>query len=132
MAFMFGVRSPTGNASLIVDSSQNMLAYGLESYPLFSDSNNHLIPSEIQAILTYKKNYGDGNNSITIFSTSPPSYSAALLVASIDNVKGFIYFPKTEANKNALDIIKAVYTDIEAYKGNLNWIRDYFIHIDHK
>ena len=129
MAFMYAIKSRTGNASLIIDASGKMTSYGLESPPYISSSQNSVvIPSEINAVLNNKSELIDG----TIYSTSPPTYEAVLTIIANSGFKKIYYYPTCDIDSRSVEAIKSVFIDIEEYKCNLNWIRDYFMCLEHK
>ena len=128
MAFMFAVRSKCGNASLMVENGENLIAYGLENPVSISASGKIFIPSHIKAILNCKADY---YNAI-MYCTSPPTQESALTIAATQGLKQIFYYPSQECDKSVSDLLGSVYCDISPYKCNLNWMRDYFACLEHK
>ena len=128
MAFMLAARSKFGNASLLVDNSSKMICYGLQTLPPVTTIAQVTIPSEVAAILEYDRSIP----SVTMYSTSAPTYEGAVMIAACPNIKSVFYFPRIEADSKVSDLLKSVYCDLEPYECNLNWIRDYFMTVEHK
>jgi hypothetical protein len=42
------------------------------------------------------------------------------------SVKRIVYYPNGILQDETYDLLKASYAQIEIFKGNLNWMRDYF------
>ena len=89
-----------------------------------SQEYDHVIHAEMNALFACHS-WGGG----TAYITCTPCYSCVVNLISA-NIKRIIYFSTEEIDPAALDAVKCEYGQIEKFKGNLNWMRDYINTLD--
>lgn len=112
-----------GIACVIIDSQNQIISCACDKLT-FSNSKHTFSPESLAVL----KIACDAVNS-TAYLTHTPNYdSVMLLIAS--NIKRIVYFPNKPIDQNSLDFAKSAYVQLDEFKGNLNWVRDYFQVLD--
>lgn len=108
-----------GTACLIVNSQNEIISCACDKLT-FSNSKHAFSPESLAVL----KIACDSTNS-TAYLTHTPNYDSVMLLIAA-NIKRIVYFPNKCIDQNSLDIAKSAYVQLEEFKGNLNWVRDYF------
>jgi hypothetical protein len=128
MAFMFASKSKVKNATLLVENGDKLISYGLENPFTITSSSTYMVPSQIRAIL----NCNVEHYNTTMYCTSPPTMESVYTIVAKNSIKQVVFYPCKECDQDVIDVFLSVFCEINAYKCNLNWMRDYFDTIEHK
>jgi len=123
MAFMFASKSnfDPQHGCVIVDANNEMVSHGCESAPNHFKSFDHILHAEMKALFESCESLCGS----TVYVNYAPCYDCCFYLFS-RSVKRIVYYPNGILQDETYDLLKASYAQVEAFKGNLNWMRDYF------
>jgi tRNA(Arg) A34 adenosine deaminase TadA len=108
------------NSCLVVGSNGELLSSACENT---SRNSKYTFNPVISALFNCKNAVGS-----TVYVTCTPCYESFMALINA-NVKKIVYFSTKSLEEDVLDAAKGC-TLIEEFKGNLNWVRDYFKYAD--
>lgn len=126
LAFIVAAGSPSNNrqACILVDQNNEFINLSHDSSSKFSKNEEHSVPAELNAIFS-----SSATISGTAYITYTPSYNSVVALVS-SGVRRIVYFSTKTLDSKCTEAVYCTYGQIEAFKGNLNWMRDYINTID--
>jgi deoxycytidylate deaminase len=127
MVFMLaaGSTSIKQQGCIVVNSNYELLGMGHDGHPKTMQECEHTIHAEMNALFNCELPIHSG----MAYLTHTPCYHCAMsLVAA--NIKRIVYFHTKPIDSETEDAIKCSYGQLEQFKGNLNWMRDYIKTLD--
>lgn len=126
-AFMLAAGSVSSRQQgcIIVGTNHQPMGMGHDASPQSMQDGDHVVHAEINALLNCKQPLAGG----TAYITHTPCYHCVMaLLAS--NIRRIIYFPTKTPDEDTVDAVRCGYAQLEEFKGNLNWMRDYLRTLD--
>ena len=122
MAFMLaaGSSSMRQQGCVIIGMNNEPVGIAHDGSPKTMQDSEHVVHAETNALFNCKLPLAGG----TAFVTHTPCYHCVLnLVAA--NIKRIVYFQTKPLDQDTLDAVRSAYGQIDEFRGNLNWMRDY-------
>jgi deoxycytidylate deaminase len=123
MAFMVAgaSRSLNRQGAVITAASHEMIAAACDGTPKpIASDNQHFLHAEINTLILAQPPIAGG----TMYVTHTPCYGCVMQILAA-GIRRIVYFPTKTPDPDAVDATHSAYSQLEPYKGNLNWIRDY-------
>ena len=127
MAIIGAAGSPSNNRQgcVLVDSNNNLINLSFDGYlDQQLNSQNHPVHAEMNSIFSASISNGG-----TAYITNTPCYNCVVALLSC-GIRRIVYFPTKTLDSKVSDAVYSAYGQIEEFKGNLNWMRDYINTID--
>lgn len=114
---------------VILDANNQMIGAGFDSLPNGLDRNHikssHVVHAEMNAIANCKSTLFNSN----VYITYTPCYNCVLTLIACQ-VRRIIFFSTGQLDVESKDLIDKMGFNIEEFRGNLNWMRDYIQSLD--
>lgn len=122
MAFMLSAGSTSNRPQgcIIISVNGDPLGMACDGTPKSMQNSDHVIHAEMNAIFNCKYPISNG----IAYLTHTPCYHCAMSLISA-NIKRIVYFPTKSIDSDTVDAIRCAYAQLDEFKGNLNWMRDY-------
>jgi deoxycytidylate deaminase len=126
MGFAFWIAASSRNpahpqGAVVIGTTNNILVQSCDCPPRAMFDGEYFRPAEEAAIQDFRQVNLTGG---TIFITHTPSPESVMDIVAAD-IKRIVYFPTQTIDPVATDVAQRSYVQIQAYKGNLNWMRDH-------
>ena len=123
MAFMLAAGSPSSRQQgcIIVGLNNEPVGMAHDGSPkTMQQECEHVVHAETNALFNAKLPLAGG----TAYVTHTPCYHCVLSLAAA-NIKRIVYFQTKPLDPDTLDAMRCAYGQIDEFRGNLNWMRDY-------
>jgi len=123
MAFMMaaGSSSSRQQGCVIVGMNNEIVGIAHDGSPkTMQQDAEHVVHAETNALFNCRLPLAGG----TAYITHTPCYHCVLNLVGA-NIKRIQYFQTKPLDPNILDAVRCAYAQIDEFKGNLNWMRDY-------
>ena len=126
MAFMSAAGSTSNNRQgcVLVDSNNDLINLSFDGHLGQQLNSQHTIHAEMNTLLSSASISGG-----TAYITYTPCYNCIVAILQC-GIRRIIYFPTKALDSKISDAVYCAYGQIEEFKGNLNWMRDYINTID--
>lgn len=122
MAFMLAAGSSSfrQQGCVIVGTNNEVAGVGHDGSPKTMQDSEHPLHAEMNALFNCTLPLAGG----TAYVTYTPCYHCVLsLVAA--NIKRIVYFKTKPLDQDTEEAMRCAYGQIDEFRGNLNWMRDY-------
>lgn len=123
LAFLIAAASKNPDekqGAVVVSPANEALSLACDGSPTSMQDSSHFVNAELNALFGVKVPIKD----TTLYLTHTPCYQSCL-AALAAGVKRIVYFKTDELTEDSVDAAKDGYLQLETFRGNLNWVRDY-------
>jgi tRNA(Arg) A34 adenosine deaminase TadA len=114
-----GAKTTRPAGAIIVDTANSLLATGTSGNTQSNHDTNFIFHAEKVAIFNLVEN-GAG---ATMYVTHTPCPHCMMDIV-LSGIRRVIYLP-SELEPQSMEVARSFYVQLEEFKGNLNWMRDY-------
>lgn len=123
MAFAVAAGSKTfgrQQGAVIINPQGELVSAAHDGTPRSMVDSDHTVYAEINAIFAAKIPL----TGCAIYLSHVPCYSSTQTIL-VSGLRRIVYYPNKTLDPEVLDLVRCAYGQLEEFKGNLNWMRDY-------